>query len=125
MSAPRLYALFYMLAGIVVALAIPVMLILYVGSLWAVPIAIFTIFFMMSVTLAQLSLAAEHGDSMALGPSFLAGFGLLNYGMLVRPLLTLPGLPYLYVLPFDEQGYVDNSRWFSLDHDKFKPPHHD
>lgn len=125
MSAPRLYAIGYILGGIALALGIPVVVALYIGDLVAVPVAIFTILFMMSISLAELSLAAELGDTMDLGPSFLAGFGLLNYGMLVRPLLTLPGLPYLYVLPVDEQGYVDSSKWFSLDEDKIKPPHHD
>lgn len=90
-----------------------------------VVVAAAAIYHLMAMAVGILSLSQYVPESLPLGPSFMSGHGLLSLGMTVGPALMLPGLVWLFVLPFDEQGYLDLGAWFQLDMDSVAEPHHE
>lgn len=90
----------------------------------AVGLAAAAIYAMMAVSLALASLADSLPNPMPMGPSFMMGAGILLAGFLLVPVLVLPGLVWLYVLPFDARGRFDVTAILSLDASDVSFPNH-
>lgn len=131
MTSPLLNAVTYIVTAVALALGVPWLIVRHVlstGNLVAAVIiapAIVVLLMAISVALVSVMAAGEREDqSMPLGPSLLAGFGLLTVYMVVMPVLAGPGIVWLYVLPFDIHGFFDWDNWVGLDFEAAQPPHH-
>lgn len=80
---------------------------------------------LMALSVAMLSLYEYIPESLPLGPSYMAGHGLLTLAMTAAPAVTLPGLAWLWLLPFDAQGYFKSSAVAGLELRDIERPHHD
>lgn len=131
MSNPRLYFLTHVAMGAFIAFGAPLSLILFgpehlpINHTLAWVIALLSVPFMMSISLAAIMIMQYAPNPMPMGPSLLAGFGILNLGFLISPILFVPGLVWLWVLPFDHEGHFNPSTPLSLDLDAIEEPHHD
>jgi len=83
------------------------------------------IYQLMALSVGALVLTQYIPDSLPLGPSYMAGHGVLTISMTAAPLLILPGLVWLYVLPFDEAGHVRTEMVFAFDPGAVEQPHHE
>ena len=87
--------------------------------------AMAVVYQLMALSVAALSLWQYIPESLPLGPSYMAGHGLLTLGMTVVPMVTLPGLAWLWLLPFDAQGYFEPDAVVGLDAATVDRPHHE
>jgi len=90
----------------------------------SVVVVALAVYHLMAIAVAIFSLYQYVPESHAIGPSFMAGCGILLLGMTVVPILALPGAVWLYVLPFDEQGHLNWGATLQLDLTAFEEPHH-
>jgi len=129
MSNPLFAMAIHALTGVLLAVLIPFGVVLFgieylknpAPAFVLVPIIIFVL---MSITVAALAISEYVPDEMPMGPSLMLGFGILNLGFLVVPFLFMPGLVWLYVLPFDIQGRSDWDSWVGLDWEAVEKPNH-
>lgn len=130
MSSPTMYKIIYALGSVILAVLAPALLVVLAISEFgvhpalAVTLGIVAVYMWMSVALAAFMVMQHAPNPMPMGPSFTAGFGILTAGFLVVPVVFLPGLVWLYVLPFNERGYFDPGKILSLDEDAFEEPNH-
>lgn len=129
MSSPLIYKAVFGAVGLLTSVGLPV------GAGWfahhrtgnavvAAVVAGGVIYQTMALSLAGLSIWQYVPDSLPLGPSFMAGHGLLSLSFLL-PVVVLPGLVWLWLLPVDEQGYVTRGAAFGLREDRIERPHHE
>jgi len=91
-----------------------------------VVVALAVIYTLTSLTLASFSIAQHMPkDTVPLGPTTMLGWGVLALSMWGAFLFVLPGLPWAWLLPVDEQGGFDVGSACGLDMDAFEVPHHD
>lgn len=127
MTSPTFNAMITFIAGSVIATVLPIMLAVAVEARFdsivlGIVIAIVLIYELMSISFAIGSLMDCIPDSYGLGPSALAGNGHLMLGMLIIPMLFIPGYIWLFILPFDEEGYVNFSRFCSFEPTAIEEP---
>lgn len=89
-----------------------------------VAVAGLLVYVMMTVSISLLSLAQYLPENMPLGPSGMLGTGIITIGMLGMPTFVVPGLVWLFLLPFDEHGSLSWSAALSFDFEEVEPPHH-
>lgn len=129
MSSAAMYKAMFGIYGVFAAVALPyytaVLSSELMGNVVAgVALSAVVAYELLSCTIAVASVAQLLPDSLPLGPSFTLGNGMMSIGMLIAPLALAPGLVWWFVLPFDEQGYVDPGAMLELDMDAIEAPHH-
>ncbi|UXF50942.1 MAG: hypothetical protein HQRvContig03_3 [Haloquadratum phage sp.] len=129
MSSPLIYKAVFGALGLFTSVGLPA------GAAWfahhrtgnalvAAVVAAAVIYQTMALSVAALSIWEYVPDSLPLGPSFMAGHGLLSLSFLL-PVVVLPGLVWLWLLPVDEQGYVARGAAFGLRERHFETPHYE
>lgn len=130
MSSPILYKAVYASMGVMAGVGAPStvgwLTYQYTGNIGLAAVLIAaSVYQLMALTVAVGSVSQYVPEDLPLGPSFLAGHGLLTLSITLIPLFTLPGLVWLYLLPVDENGFFSRDAWLGLDEDGFETPHHD
>jgi len=129
MSSPLIYKAVFGAVGLLTSLGAPA------GAGWfahhrtgnalvAAVVAGGVIYQTMALSVGALSIWEYVPESLPLGPSFMAGHGLLSLSFLL-PVVVLPGLVWLWLLPVDEQGYPARGAAFGLRERHFEAPHHE
>jgi len=128
MTSPILNRVVFLLTGLWIAVTVPAgagyAAFWYSDSLIvAVVVGVVVVYQLMATSVALLSIMQYVPNGVPLGPSFMAGHGMLTLLMTAVPLLAIPGIVWLYVLPFDEQGYLGGDI-FEFDRKKIEQPNH-
>lgn len=130
MTSPLLTKVVFGAMGVMVALGVPAGLgwgvVESTGNTALAAVAVVAVIYqLMALSVGGLALSQYVPDSLPLGPSYMAGHGLLTLAMTVGPIIMLPGLVWLYVLPFDAEGYFRPGAMVSLEPDAVAQPHHE
>jgi len=128
MSSPILYKAVYLTTGVALAGGVPAgaayLAYAYTGSVAVTGVvAAAVVYQLMAMSVAMLALSSYLPDGVPLGPSYMAGYGILTLLMTVVPLVALPGMAWLYVLLFDEQGHLGGDV-LSFEPENVQAPNH-